>query len=322
MNLSSNGNSSLSGGIGVSCSAARRLLAFIGGTFLVLTLLVQRPSRGYAASSTPAPQSTNPIAEYFLDWAPRVTRIQSEQPAWISPLVTVNPCLLQQLRYDQLWQSQQHGVASDNFGDSKGIELIPWENIGVILGIPAWIARTGTLQPPIRTSTPPTNGWADETFLIKCRLLSSNAEHGNYIVTAFMGFSAPTGDNGNSSGHAIFTPTLAFGKGFGDFDLQSTLGISLPNGALARLGMPVAYNTAFQYRIMKYFWPQFEVNYSWWPNGQREGESQVFLTPGLIVGAIRIHDGIGIALGGGYQVAVTKEPAYNHAVIFSARLLF
>ena len=137
MNLSSNGNSSLSGGIGVGCSAARRLLAFIGGTFLLLTLLVQRPSRGYAASSTPAPQTTNTIVEYFLDWAPRVSGIQSEQPAWISPLVTVNPCLLQQFRYDQLWQSQQHGVAADNFGGSKGIELIPWENIEIMLGIPA-----------------------------------------------------------------------------------------------------------------------------------------------------------------------------------------
>jgi hypothetical protein len=242
VNLSPNGNLSLSSGIGVGCSAIRRLLAFVGGTFLVLTLLVHRPSKGYAASSTPAPQSTNQIAEYFLDWAPRVTGIQSEQPAWISPLVTVNPCLLQQFRYDQLWQSQRHGVASDNFGDSKGIELIPSENIEVILGIPAWIAHTGALRPPIRTSTPPTNGWADETFLIKCRLLSGNAEHGNYIVTAFMGFSAPTGDNGNSSGHAIFTPTVAFGKGFGDLDLQSTLGSAdagrtrLPRG---KIGEPI-----------------------------------------------------------------------------------
>ena len=289
---------------------------------LVLALLIQRPSHGYAASSVPAAQSANPIAEYFLEWSPRVTRIQSEQPGWISPLVTVNPCLLQQFRYDQLWQSQQHGVTSDNFGGSKGIELIPWNNTEIILGIPAWLAHNGTIQPSSRTNTPPSDGWGDQTFLIKYRLWSGNAENGNYIVTAFMGFSAPTGTNGNSSGHGIFTPTIAFGKGLGNFDFQSTVGVSLPNGGLERLGMPVAYNTAFQYRVMKYFWPQFEVNYTWWPNGQREGESQVFLTPGLVVGTIPLHDRIGLAVGAGYQVAVTSQPAYNHAVILSVRVPF
>jgi hypothetical protein len=288
---------------------------------LVLALLLQ-PLGGYTAWSAPAFQSTNPIVEYFVDWFPRVARIQSEQPAWISPLVTVNPCLLQQLRYDQLWQSQPHGVTSDNFGANKGLELIPWQDIEVSLGIPAWIAHNGAIQHPTKTSTPPSDGWADETFLIKYRLFSGNAENGNYIVTAFMGFSAPTGNNGNSSGHAIFTPTIAFGKGFGNFDLQSTVGVSLPNGGLKRLGMPVAYNTAFQYHFMKYFWPQFEVNYTWWPNGQREGESQVFLTPGMMVGTIPIHDRIGIAVGAGYQVAVTRQPAYNHSAILSARVPF
>lgn len=294
---------------------------FQAAALLVFTLLV-RPLGGYAASAAPAFQSANPIVEYFLDWFPRVARIQSEQPGWISPLVTVNPCLLQQLRYDQLWQSQPHGVTSDNFGASKGLELIPWQNIEVSLGIPTWIAHNGAIQRPTKTSTPSTDGWADETFLIKYRLFSGNAENGNYIVTAFMGFSAPTGNNGNSSGHAIFTPTIAFGKGFGNFDFQSTVGVSLPNGGLKRLGMPVAYNTAFQYRFMKYFWPQFEVNYTWWPNGQREGESQVFLTPGLVVGTIPIHARIGIAIGAGYQVAVTRQPAYNHAAILSARVPF
>jgi hypothetical protein len=289
---------------------------------LVLALLILGPSHGYAASSAPASQSTDPIVEYFENWSARVSRVRSEQPGWISPLVTTNPCLLQQFRYDQLWQSQPHGVTSDNFGGSKGLELIPWENTEISLGIPAWIAHNGAIQPSSKTSTPPGDGWADVTFLIKYRLFSGNADNGNYIVTAFMGFSAPTGTNGNSSRHGIFTPTIAFGKGFSNFDFQSTVGISLPSGGLTRLGLPVAYNTAFQYRVMKYFWPQFEVNYTWWPNGQREGESQVFLTPGLVVGTIPIHNTIGLAVGAGYQVAVTREPAYNHAVILSVRVPF
>jgi len=115
--------------------------------------------------------------------------------------------------------------------------------------------RRGSAARQIRCGSRPghiphenSDGWANETFLVKCRLLSANEEQGNYIVTAFMGFSAPTGDDSNSNRHGIFTPTIAAGKGFGNFDIQSTAGISLPDGGLQRLGMPLAWNTAFQYR--------------------------------------------------------------------------
>jgi hypothetical protein len=269
-----------------------------------------------------AGEISSAIADYFINWFPRVTKIQDEQPGWMTPLVTVTPRLQEQLRYDQLWQSQPNGIATDNFGGSRGLELIPWYNIEVILGIPPWIAHNGAIQHPTKTSQPTTDGWADETFLVKYRLLAANAEHGDYILTAFMGFSAPTGDDGNSEGHALFTPTLAFGKGLGNFDLQSTVGVTVPNGGLARLGMPVAYNTSFQYRVMQYFWPEFEVNYTWWPDGQRKGQSQVYLTSGVILGVIPIHDRIGVIIGAGYQVAVTKQPTSNHTVVLTGRIPF
>jgi hypothetical protein len=256
------------------------------------------------------------IKNYFLDWFPRVTRIQSEQPHWVTPLVTVTPRLEEELRYDQLWQANPHGFATNNFGGSKGLELIPFQNTEVILGIPAWIAHGGH---PTRE---PTDGWADEAFLIKYRLLSANEENGNYIVTAFMGFSAPTGDDGNSFGHARFTPTIAAGKGFGKYDVQSTLGVTFPNGGEDRLGWPLAWNTAFQYHVFKYVWPEFETNYTWFAKGERTGQNQLFLTPGIIFGRFPIHDRIGLTAGVGYQVAVTQHPAYNNGVVMSVRLPF
>jgi hypothetical protein len=275
------------------------------------------PCSGQSASSaTSGSGFFSAIEDYFLDWFPRVTRIQNEQPHWITPIVTVTPRLEEEFRYDQFWQGNHYGQATDNFGGSKGLELIPFQNIEVILGIPAWVAHNGRI--PHEDS----DGWADETFLIKYRLLSANEENGNYIVTAFMGFSAPTGDDGNSNRHGIFTPTIAGGKGFGNFDVQSTGGISLPDGGLQRLGMPVAWNTAFQYRIFKYFWPEFEVNYTWWPNGEHEGETQVFLTPGVIIGRIPIYERVGITAGFGYQVAVTDYSMYNHAAILTGRIPF
>jgi hypothetical protein len=137
-----------------------------------------------------------------------------------------------------------------------------------------------------------------------------------------MGFSAPTGDDGNSNRHFIFTPTIAAGKGFDAFDVQTTAGIALPNGGLQRLGMPLAWNTAFQYWLFRFFWPEFEVNYTWWPNGRREGQTQVFLTPGLVIGHIPVYERIGITAGIGYQVAVNKHPAYHHSFILTGRIPF
>jgi hypothetical protein len=271
----------------------------------------------FVTSNGLSPSST--IQEYFADWFQRVTRIQSEQPHWVTPLVTVTPRLEQEFRYDQFWQRNEKGVATDNFGGGKGLELIPMENVEVILGVPAWVAHNGAIQ---HGKDVKTDGWADETFLVKYRILSANEDNGNYILTAFMGFSAPTGDDGNSNRHGVFTPTIAGGKGFGAFDIQTTAGISLPDGGLQRLGMPLVWNTALQYRLCHYFWPEFEVNYTWWPNGEREGETQVFLTPGLVIGRMPIHDRVGLTVGVGYQVAVTENPMYNHSVVLSGRIPF
>ncbi len=296
--------------------------SLIAGIAVMIMALTSTSVRAQATLPTQSSSPFSAVENYFTDWFARVTQIQSEQPHWVTPLVTVTPRLEEEFRYDQFWQSQAHGVTTDNFGGSKGLELIPFQNTEFILGVPAWIAHNGTIQHKTGKENPPTDGWADETFLIKYRLLSANEDTGNYIVTAFMGFSAPTGDDGNSSHHGIFTPTIAAGKGFGDFDVQTTAGISLPDGGLQRLGMPVAWNTAFQYHVLKYLWPEFEVNYTWWPNGEREGQTQVFLTPGIIVGRIPIHDRVGLTVGAGYQVAVTNHPAYHHSVVLTGRIPF
>jgi len=94
-----------------------------------------------------------------------------------------------------------------------------------------------------------------------------SSENGDYILTAFMGFTVPTGDDGNSNGHTIYTPTIAFGKGLGNFDFQSTVGVEIPNGGMDRLSMPLRWNTALQYRVFRYFWPELEFNYSWFTLG-------------------------------------------------------
>ena len=145
-------------------------------------------------SRQPDPPSASPVENYFSDWFARVSKIQAEQPHWITPLVTVTPRLEQELRYDQSWETLPGGQTLKNYGGGKGLELIPAEPIELILGVPAWESEN---------TSPRKQGWADESFLLKYRLLSANEEEGDYILTAFMGLSVPTGSADYTTHHYV-----------------------------------------------------------------------------------------------------------------------
>ena len=83
--------------------------------------------------------------------------------------------------------------------------------------------------------------------------MSANEQQGNYIVTGFFQMSAPTGNAGFSNNLWIVQPTLAVGKGWGDFDIQATVSQQYPvssigpPGTLQHFGDPLLTNVAFQY---------------------------------------------------------------------------
>src|SRR5271155_2039047 len=85
-----------------------------------------------AQTSMPPPSSTggfsDTVEDFVNSWLAMVSRTQAEQPHWITPLVTVTPRLEQEVRYDQYFQSAKNGLAIDNFGGGKGLELIPEEH--------------------------------------------------------------------------------------------------------------------------------------------------------------------------------------------------
>jgi hypothetical protein len=273
--------------------------------------------RTTAAASDDAAQAVGrggvPKARKNPGWFVRVSHTQGEQPHWITPLVTVTPRLEEEYRFDLFRQVQSNGNTATFYGAGKGLELIPAERVEVIVGAPSYVAHH---QPGAR------DGFGDLSFLVKYRLLSSNEEHGNGIVTLFFGASVPTATHNNGPGHAIFTPTVAAGKGWGHFDVQSTLGVGLPSGARNVLGTPVTSNAAFQYHLAKKLWPELELNSTWWPNGQKSGKKQVFLTPGLVVGRLPLWRRLGLTVGAGVQIAVTDYRAYDHNWILTVRLPF
>ena len=250
---------------------------------------------------------------YFADWFARVDKTQAGQPHWITPLATTTPRLEEELRYDQLWQVNNEGVTTNNFDGGKGLELIPFEKVEVIFSVPPYLEH----------NSPKTkDGFGDVAFLVKYRLLSSDEKHGNYILTAFLGWSLPTGQYTNGALHAIITPTIAYGKGFHHFDAQGTFGIGLPVADTDLIGRTYLWNNAFQYHCFKKFWPEVELNTTFFQDGPHDGMKQNFVTPGLVIGRLHLTHRVGLTVGGGFQIATTQFHTTNHNGILTVRLPF
>jgi hypothetical protein len=247
---------------------------------------------------------------YFAEWFPRVDKTQAEQPHWITPLFTTTPRLEEEFRADITWTPTPAGD-NLNYGAGKGLELIPTEHTEIILG-----------TPPYQVPANGPNGGGNLPITLKYRLFAGNEEAGNYIVTAFLAGSIPEGRYATRYGS--ITPTIAFGKGYHNFDFQSTVSLTLPTGSRQTSGTPVLYNTAFQYRVLHKIWPELETNVTLWPNGSKSlvGEKQFFLSPGLVAGRFHLYKRLGLTIGAGEQIAVTRFHQYNHAPTLSVRLPF
>jgi hypothetical protein len=288
---------------------------FIAVLVLVALLCSAAPTSAQNASDSPSPASQSDSGGgFFGKWFGMVSRTQAEQPHWITPVATTTPRLEQEFRYDIFWQTNTAGVTAEIYGGAKGLEVIPQSHIEIILvAPPAYIAHNNHAVK---------DGFGDWSFLVKYRILASNEEHGNYILTAFLQTTLPTGQYKNGATDAIITPTIAYGKGFGDFDVQGTLGVTLPTGNENRIGRTYPWNNAFQYRLYRKLWPEVEVNYTHFQDGPNKGKTQVFMTPGLVIGKLHLWKRLGFTVGGGIQIATTHFHATNHNGIFTVRFPF
>jgi hypothetical protein len=255
----------------------------------------------------------------------RVTATQNAQPHWITPLVTVTPRLEQEVRADFVRQTNAKLYDTWNYGNSKGLELIPERHIELIFNVPPFFNHS---QPGVK------DGFGDVSFLMKYRIFSRNEDSGNAILTAFLAATVPTGKDANGSCCAVVTPTLAAGKGWGLLALTSTLGGSLPVTNVKGLGHTTTWNNTVQYRLAKtgvarLFWPELEFNSSFYSGGSNDGKIATFATPGIIIGRIPLsHDAsgkpgrLGLTFGAGEQIALTHFHTYNHGIILTGRVPF
>ena len=275
---------------------------------LVAILGLATPARAQPAG--------DPIAQdegYWRNWFERTEKTRAEQPHWLTPLATTTPRLEQEFRYDLVWQRRPDSATTRNYGNGKGLELIPFGKVEVIVGVPPYL---------VHDQAEAQDGFGDWRLLIKYRLLSANEQRGNYIVTAFMDVSLPTGSAGNGATSGIVTPTLAYGKGIGRLDVQGTFGVALPAGNVTVVGRTYTWNNAVQFRLFRKLWPEIEVNASFFQDGKNAGRRQVFLTPGLVVGRFPLTRRVALTVGAGVQVAISQFRTSKRNAILSVRLPF
>jgi hypothetical protein len=274
----------------------RRLLLFI----LFLSLLA---SSGYLSAQT----------VWTARWLANVTKTQSQQPHWITPVVLVTPRLEQEFRADFVRRLLPKGQQDWNYDNGKGLEVIPQAHIELLLNLPPYIRHS---------QNDAENGFGDVSFAMKYRILSANEQKGNYILTAFFGGNIPSGSYRNGALSSTLTPTLAGGKGWGRFDVESTLGGTLPIDSAHKVGRSILWNTVAQEHLGGFLWPEIETNVTFFKGGPNDGKQQLFLTPGLVLGRFPLHNRVGLTLGTGMQIAASTYRSYNHALIFTARIPF
>jgi hypothetical protein len=254
---------------------------------------------------------------FFTNWEQRTTATQAKQPAWPPPLITTYVGLIQVGRADFIRQTASNHVQTWNLDGSKGLNLIPCANTEIDTNLPPYL---------VHSSPAVINGTGDMSFLLKYRFLAGNAGHGSYVLSSFLSVTIPTGSYKNGSTDATVSPNIGVGKGFGWFDVQSTLGASLPVMDTATLGRSIAWNTAMQAHIAKYFWPEVEFNSAYYKGGANDGKNQTFATPGLLfthkLRPEEMKSRLGLCVGAGDQIATSRFHSYNHEIAVTTRLLF
>jgi hypothetical protein len=255
---------------------------------------------------------------WFKKYEARLAETLTQQPHWATPLVTTNPRVEEDIRTDFVRQSLADGQHTWNYGNTKGLQVVPLRWLELRISPPPFITHT---NPKLE------DGFGDVAFRAKVRLYGSSEQHHNAIVTALLGASVPTGKNGNGSCCAILTPTLEVGKGFGRADMVTSLAGSLPVTNAAKLGRQFVWNNVAQYHTAGLLWTEMEINSTFYCGGPNDGKQQTFVTPGVIVSRIPLNRSGGtvhltMTLAVGEQIALTHFNTYNHSPIFSARLRF
>lgn len=238
------------------------------------------------------------------------------QPPLITPIMGPDPRLIQYARASFSREYAEAGNEVVNFGNNRGGGVISGNRFEFDWCPPAYIEHNSTAV----------DGFGDTSTLVKYRIASGSAQHGNFDLAAMLSHSFATGSYKNGAATDSFAPTLAGAFAFHRrFDVIASLGGTMPTGKIAVQGRSIASNTEFQFHASKAFWFELENNAAFYRGGEHNGKMQNFLLPGAFY-VIRRKEWKPthpfFILDSGMQVATSTFHTYNHNLISEARILF
>jgi hypothetical protein len=264
-------------------------------------------------SNAPTPiTATHSQDDWVSRWLRTVDRARAEQPHYVAPLITTHVLLVQQFRFDSYFQ-QAGGIWTEEYGGGKGLEIIPNTRMEVQVGIPPYFGHGASNLP---------DGFGDVSIFLKFRAFSAPEGKGEYFVGFFLGGVFASASLPNGLGHTVWSPMIAAAKGWGFFDVQSTLSGNLPQSGTNVLGRQILFNNTFQFKVANIFWPDVETNSTFFVDGPLSGNKETFLTPGVITGPYQIAERLHFATGLGIQIAASHFHRYDHRLIWTMRFPF
>ncbi len=251
----------------------------------------------------------------YENFRARNTAMAAVQPSWMAPLVQTDSRLAQAVRISVSNSYTAAGTETVNYGN--------WHLLGLIAGNRV---QLNLMAPPyVQNNSAAKDGFGDPMAELKVRLLSGNAQHGDFIVTAMLAKTFATGSYQNGAPTGLYFPTLAAGKAWGRYNLQTTLGGTMPTGKIALQGRQVLWNSTAQVHVNSHVWLDIEDNATYNFAGPIDGKTENFVTPAAYLVIERkdwkpTHPVV--VFDAGMQIATSTFHPYNHNVISEIRMLF
>jgi hypothetical protein len=276
-----------------------------------LPILAFALAAGVACSASAQTQKT--FRERFFAHNATMSALQ---PAWPTPVQQSDPRLTQYYRFAFSNEYTPTGTQTVSYGNARGGGIVAWNR-----------CQFDVLSPPyIQHNSSAADGFGDTSLLMKFRIVSANAEHGNYIATAILTHTFATGSAKNGAPTDSWSPTLVGGKGITKkIDVESSLGGTMPTGKIATQGRSIVWNALVQDHVSRSFWLELENNATFYNRGPHDGLMQNFVTPGAFY-VFRRKDWEPthpfLVFCGGMQIATSRFHNYNHNLIAEMRILF
>lgn len=238
------------------------------------------------------------------------------QPSWIVPLVTPEPRLIQYARVSVSHEYTAAHAETVSYGNGRGFGVVSGNRFEFDYVQPAYIQHN---------TAGAMDGFGDTSTLVKYRIASGNAKHGNFDVAAILSHSFATGSYKNGAVTDSFSPTVAGGYAFRRLDVISSLGGCMPTGKIAAQGRSIAWNVAGQVHASRSVWFEIENNATYYFSGTHDGKMQNFVTPAAFYVLRRkewksMHPFL--IFDAGMQVATSGFHTYDHNLISETRILF